>query len=331
MGGFKLPASANPFWWKFNPSLLCGRRISRCCVWRAGDFAERRERSRNGADAYPFENGVGVSRIEEEKPSQRTGCADHCLWHKITMVEVGRSALSILVRHRDVCLVVLSCNSGFAGGCSWNCQRHAAQDMVSLQSIIRIIPTSVGCVCTCRLWCRHHWRYRQQARSWVFGVPRYQWIDLGYDDNNIGGLIGWVTVYFLGLLRQKFHIFSNNNMTRNQNIITILSIVTLALVVGRATTCTPRSRGWRKPARTFPALHAASKCQLHGRRVHYPNQHDRPIHPLNLRPCHPVWSGAANRRDESARHWRRCPCRYLQLRSRRCHPTYCGSTSQNKP
>jgi len=31
----------------------------------------------------------------------------------------------------------------------------------------------------------------------AFGVPRYQWIDLGYDDNNIGGLSGWVTVYFL--------------------------------------------------------------------------------------------------------------------------------------
>ena len=31
----------------------------------------------------------------------------------------------------------------------------------------------------------------------AFGVPRTQWIDLGYDDNNIGGLSGWVTVYFL--------------------------------------------------------------------------------------------------------------------------------------
>ncbi len=30
-----------------------------------------------------------------------------------------------------------------------------------------------------------------------FGVSRTQWIDLGYDDNNIGGLSGWVTVYFL--------------------------------------------------------------------------------------------------------------------------------------
>lgn len=30
-----------------------------------------------------------------------------------------------------------------------------------------------------------------------FGVPRTKWIDLGYDDNNIGGLSGWVTVYFL--------------------------------------------------------------------------------------------------------------------------------------
>jgi uncharacterized protein YabE (DUF348 family) len=29
------------------------------------------------------------------------------------------------------------------------------------------------------------------------GVPRTQWIDLGYDDNNIGALSGWVTVYFL--------------------------------------------------------------------------------------------------------------------------------------
>lgn len=31
----------------------------------------------------------------------------------------------------------------------------------------------------------------------AFGVPRTQWIDLGYDDNNIGALSGWVTVYFL--------------------------------------------------------------------------------------------------------------------------------------
>jgi len=31
----------------------------------------------------------------------------------------------------------------------------------------------------------------------TFGVPRFKWIDLGYDDNNIGGLSGWVTVYFL--------------------------------------------------------------------------------------------------------------------------------------
>ena len=31
----------------------------------------------------------------------------------------------------------------------------------------------------------------------AFGVARTQWIDLGYDDNNIGALSGWVTVYFL--------------------------------------------------------------------------------------------------------------------------------------
>jgi hypothetical protein len=31
----------------------------------------------------------------------------------------------------------------------------------------------------------------------AYGVPRTQWIDLGYDDNAIGGLSGWVTVYFL--------------------------------------------------------------------------------------------------------------------------------------
>ncbi len=31
----------------------------------------------------------------------------------------------------------------------------------------------------------------------AFGVPRTKWIDLGYDDNAIGGLSGWVTVYFL--------------------------------------------------------------------------------------------------------------------------------------
>lgn len=31
----------------------------------------------------------------------------------------------------------------------------------------------------------------------ALGVPRHKWIDLGYNDNNIGGLSGWVTVYFL--------------------------------------------------------------------------------------------------------------------------------------
>lgn len=30
-----------------------------------------------------------------------------------------------------------------------------------------------------------------------FGVPRTKWIDLGYNDNAVGGLSGWVTVYFL--------------------------------------------------------------------------------------------------------------------------------------
>ncbi len=29
------------------------------------------------------------------------------------------------------------------------------------------------------------------------GVSRYRWIDLGYDDNNIGEMSGWITVYFL--------------------------------------------------------------------------------------------------------------------------------------
>ncbi|NJN80420.1 MAG: DUF348 domain-containing protein [Anaerolineales bacterium] len=31
----------------------------------------------------------------------------------------------------------------------------------------------------------------------AFGVPRTKWIDLGYDEGNIGALSGWVTVYFL--------------------------------------------------------------------------------------------------------------------------------------
>lgn len=31
----------------------------------------------------------------------------------------------------------------------------------------------------------------------AFGVPRAKWIDLGYNDNAIGGLSGWVKVYFL--------------------------------------------------------------------------------------------------------------------------------------
>lgn len=31
----------------------------------------------------------------------------------------------------------------------------------------------------------------------TFGIPRTKWIDLGYNDNAIGGLSGWVTVYFL--------------------------------------------------------------------------------------------------------------------------------------
>ena len=29
------------------------------------------------------------------------------------------------------------------------------------------------------------------------GVSRYRWIDLGFDDNNIVDMSGWLTVYFL--------------------------------------------------------------------------------------------------------------------------------------
>ena len=31
----------------------------------------------------------------------------------------------------------------------------------------------------------------------ALGVPRTKWIDLGYNDDNLGKLSGWVTVYFL--------------------------------------------------------------------------------------------------------------------------------------
>ncbi len=147
-----------------------------------------------------YENGVEVSRVEEEKTTVKEPVAQIIsTGTKIVLSEVGGGAPYQYWYATEMYASWYSpCNSG-TGGCSYGTASGARAGY----GIVAVDYSYYSYLGGMRVYIPGYGLATigdtggGPIIETAFGVPRYQWIDLGYDDNNIGGLSGWVTVYFL--------------------------------------------------------------------------------------------------------------------------------------
>ncbi|MEW6402710.1 MAG: G5 domain-containing protein, partial [Chloroflexota bacterium] len=148
-----------------------------------------------------YEDGEEVSRIEEEKsvisqPTTRimkTGSVAN-----VSTINVDGETLQYWRAFEMYATIYSPCNSG-TGGCSYG----TASGLRAGRGVVAVDPSMYS--------------YLQGQRVYIpgygyavigdigggyiiedlIGVSRYRWIDLGFDDNNIVDMSGWLTVYFL--------------------------------------------------------------------------------------------------------------------------------------
>lgn len=147
-----------------------------------------------------YEDGVVVSRKDEEKTILREPKTQLVLsGSKITLSPVGGNSQYQYWYATEMYASWYSpCNSG-TGGCSYGTASGARAGYGIVAVDYSIYPYLAGM----KVYIPGYGLAvigdtgGGPIIESAFGVARTQWIDLGYDDNNIGGLSGWVTVYFL--------------------------------------------------------------------------------------------------------------------------------------
>lgn len=147
-----------------------------------------------------YENGVEVSRTEEDKTILKEPINQIIAnGSKIVLSEVGGDApYQYWYATQMYASWYSPCNSG-TGGCSYGTASGARAGY----GIVAVDYSYYSYFAGMRVYIPGYGIATigdtggGPIIETAFGVPRYQWIDLGYDDNNIGGLSGWVTVYFL--------------------------------------------------------------------------------------------------------------------------------------
>lgn len=92
------------------------------------------------------------------------------------------------------------CNSGTAGG---SCSSGTASGLPAGKGVVAVDPALFAVLNGQRLYIPGygHAVVGDIGGGYIIeqslGISRYRWIDLGFDDNNIQDMTGWVTVYFL--------------------------------------------------------------------------------------------------------------------------------------
>ena len=148
-----------------------------------------------------YEDGQEVSRTVEEESVVRppqTRIINTGTKIVVTTATVDGEKLDYWLAYNMYATIYSPCNSG-TGGCSYG----TASGLRAGRGVVAVDPSMYG--------------YLQGARIYVpgygyavigdvgggyiienkLGVSRYRWIDLGFDDNNIVDMSGWLTVYFL--------------------------------------------------------------------------------------------------------------------------------------
>lgn len=147
-----------------------------------------------------YENGVEVKRTEEEKTILQEPIKQVVAnGSKIVLAPVGGNAPYQYWYSTQMYASWYSpCNSG-TGGCSYGTSSGARAGYGIVAVDYSIYPYLAGM----KVYIPGYGLATigdsggGPIIETAFGVPRTQWIDLGYDDNAIGSLTGWVTVYFL--------------------------------------------------------------------------------------------------------------------------------------
>jgi hypothetical protein len=148
-----------------------------------------------------YEDGQEVSRVVEEETVVRppqTRIVNTGTNIVVTTATVGGETLDYWLAYEMYATIYSPCNSG-TGGCSYSTASglRAGRGVVAMD--------------------RSMYNYLQGTRIYIpgygyavvgdvgggsiveelIGVSRYRWIDLGFNDNNIVDMSGWLTVYFL--------------------------------------------------------------------------------------------------------------------------------------
>lgn len=147
-----------------------------------------------------YEDGVEVSRVEESKTIlQEPKTQVVATGNKIVLSPVGGEAPYQYWYATEMYASWYSpCNSG-TGGCSYGTASGAPAGF----GVVAVDYSIYSYLAGMRVYIPGYGVATigdtggGPIIETAFGVPRTKWIDLGYDDNNIGGLSGWVTVYFL--------------------------------------------------------------------------------------------------------------------------------------
>ena len=147
-----------------------------------------------------FEDGVEVSREEDSKSTLREPVTQIVVsGSKITLAPVGGNAPYQYWYATEMYATWYSpCNSGISG-CAYGTSSGAPAGF----GIVAVDYSIYSYLAGMRVYIPGYGLATigdtggGPIVETNYGVARTQWIDLGYDDNNIGGLSGWVTVYFL--------------------------------------------------------------------------------------------------------------------------------------
>ena len=148
-----------------------------------------------------YEDGQEVSRVTEDESIVRppqTRIVNTGTKIVVTTASVDGEELDYWRAYEMYATIYSPCNSG-TGGCSYG----TASGLRAGRGVVAVDPSMYS--------------YLQGARVYIpgygyaiigdvgggyiiedlIGVSRYRWIDLGFDDNNIIDMSGWLTVYFL--------------------------------------------------------------------------------------------------------------------------------------
>jgi 3D (Asp-Asp-Asp) domain-containing protein len=150
-----------------------------------------------------FQDNVEVSRLRESEvvvrpPQDRLVLLGTKIVDKTTTVD-GVS-LSYWYTMQMYATVYSPCNSGTADG---SCSTGTASGLRAGKGVVAVDPGLFAVLNGQRLYIPGygHAVIGDVGGGYIveqnLGISRYKWIDLGFDDDNIQDMSGWITVYFL--------------------------------------------------------------------------------------------------------------------------------------